>query len=155
RLNVGVRRRRRIILAANSAWNIANFRAGLIRALEANGYDPVVVAPADAGGEVEQRLARLPIERVPVRIQRSGLNVLADLRLLLSYRRIMKRAEAAAFLGFTIKPNIYGCLAARSLGVPALANISGLGTVFIKPGPLLLLVTRLYRAAFKRAAVVF
>lgn len=146
--------RGRIILAANSAWNIANFRGGLVQALAANGYDPVVVAPADADS-VEQRLAELPIERVPVRVQRSGLNVLADFRLLLSYRRILKQTQAAAFLGFTIKPNIYGCLAARSLGIPALANISGLGTVFIKPGPLLLLVTRLYRAAFRRAAVVF
>jgi glycosyltransferase involved in cell wall biosynthesis len=147
--------RRRIILAANSAWNIANFRAGLIGALAANGYDPVVVAPPDADDQVEKRLAELPIQRVRVRIQRSGLNVIADLRLLLGYHRILKETQAAAFLGFTIKPNIYGCLAARSLGVSALANISGLGTVFIKPGPLLLLVTRLYRAAFKRAAVVF
>ena len=148
-----VRKLPRVVLAANSAWNVLNFRSGLIRALEANDYGPVVVAPADSA--IEERLAELPIERVPIRIERSGVNPVADLRLLLSYRKILKGARAAAFLGFTIKPNIYGCLAARSLGIPALANISGLGTVFIKPGPLLSLVTWMYRLALGRAAVVF
>lgn len=148
-----VRRLPRVVLAANSAWNVLNFRAGLIRALEAHDYGPVVVAPHDPA--IEEELAELPIERVPIRIERSGLNPLADLRLLLAYRDILKHARAAAFLGFTIKPNIYGCLAARSLGIAALANISGLGTVFIKPGPLLLLVTWLYRIALGKAEVVF
>ena len=88
-------------------------------------------------------------------IDRSGLNPVADLRLLREYRRILKRLRPAAFLGFTIKPNIYGCIAARALGIPAIANISGLGTVFIKRGLLLAFVTRLYRFALSRAAIVF
>jgi glycosyltransferase involved in cell wall biosynthesis len=67
----------------------------------------------------------------------------------------MKRLRPVAYLGFTIKPNIYGCLAAARAGIPAIANISGLGTVFIRRGPLLALVTRLYRRALRRAAVVF
>lgn len=144
---------RRVILAANSSWNIVNFRAGLIRALKQAGYEPVVVAPLDP--LAEERMPELAVERAVIRIDRSGLNPLADLRLLREYRRTLKRLRPAAFLGFTIKPNIYGCIAARSLGIPAIANISGLGTVFIKRGPLLALVTRLYRFGLKRAAVVF
>ena len=88
-------------------------------------------------------------------IDRSGLNPLADLRLIARYRRLLKQIRPAAFLGSTIKPNIYGAIAARSLGIPVIANISGLGTVFIKRGPLLALVTRLYRFALSHAAVVF
>ena len=42
---------RRVILAANSSWNIVNFRAGLIRALKQAGYEPVVVAPLDEAAE--------------------------------------------------------------------------------------------------------
>jgi glycosyltransferase involved in cell wall biosynthesis len=145
--------RRRIVLAANSSWNIVNFRAGLIRALKAAGYEPLVVAPVEAAAE--ERMKALGVERKTVIMQRSGLNPLADLTLLLEYRQILRNARASAFLGFTIKPNIYGCLAARWARVPAIANISGLGTVFIRQGPLLALVTRLYRAALSRAAVVF
>lgn len=144
---------RRVVLSGNSSWNIVAFRSGLIRALREDGYEPVVIAPIDP--PAEERMARLEVERIVVRIDRSGLNPLADLRLMLQYRSILKRLAPIAYLSFTIKPNIYGCLAARAVGVPAIANISGLGTVFIRPGPLLALVNRLYRVALSRAAVVF
>ena len=144
---------RRVVLGGNSSWNIVSFRSGLIRALQERGYEPVVVAPIHAAAEA--RMAELGVERIVVRFERSGLNPLADLRLLAQYRSILRRVRPVAYLGFTIKPNIYGCLAARQAGVPAIANISGLGTAFIGGGPLLAVVTRLYRLALRRAAVVF
>jgi glycosyltransferase involved in cell wall biosynthesis len=142
-----------VVLAANSSWNIVSFRSGLIRALKAEGYEPIVLAPVDPAAE--QRMDDLGVERIVVRIERSGLNPFADLALVLKYRRLLKRLRPIAYLGFTIKPNIYGSIAARLTGIPAIANISGLGTVFIKRGPLLALVSRLYRFALKRVAVAF
>jgi len=144
---------RRVVLAGNSSWNIVNFRSGLIHALKAAGYEPVVIAPVDPAAE--QRMAALGVERIVIAMQRSGLNPLADLRLLLTYRRLLKDLQPVAYLGFTIKPNIYGGIAARFAAVPLIANISGLGTVFIKRGSLLALVSRLYRFALKGAAVTF
>lgn len=144
--------RRPIVLAANSSWNIVNFREGLIRALRERGYRPVVIAPHDPAAE--GRMAALGVERFALPIDRSGLNPLADLRLLLGYRKLVKQLLPAAFLSFTIKPNIYGCLAASSLRIPAIPNVSGLGTAFIRPGPLQWLVTGLSRFAFRKAAVV-
>ena len=144
---------RPVVLAANSSWNIVNFRSGLVRALKAEGYQPIVVAPLDPAAE--PRMAELDVQRIVVPIQRSGLNPLSDLGLLRKYSSILKRVRPVAYLGFTIKPNIYGGIAARSLGIPVIANISGLGTVFIRRGALLALVSRLYRFALKRAAVVF
>ena len=61
----------------------------------------------------------------------------------------------AAFLGFTIKPNIYGTLAAKSLKIPAIPNVSGLGTAFIGGGPLERIVAGLYRVAFRGLRSVF
>jgi glycosyltransferase involved in cell wall biosynthesis len=142
---------RRIVLAANSAWHIANFRSELIHALSARGFAPIAIAPPDP----DHRLRALGIEQRDVGLSRSGLNPLADLRLLIGYRRILQRERPLAYLGFTIKPNIYGCYAAGMLGIPAIANISGLGTAFIRRGPLLWLVSTLYRIALRRAAVVF
>ena len=144
---------RRVVLAANSLWNIVNFRAGLIRGLKTAGYEPVVLAPAD--DKLNDRIQALGVRHVPVAVDRSGLNPVGDLKLLAAYRRALNELRPAAFLGFTIKPNIYGCMAARSLGIPAVANISGLGTVFIRSGPLLALVTALYRFALARAVVFF
>jgi glycosyltransferase involved in cell wall biosynthesis len=143
---------RTVVVAANSAWNIANFRGGLIRGLLAAGYRPVVIAPPDASSEA--RIAAMGAELIPIAIDRSGLNPAADLRLFATYRHHLRQLRPAAFLGFTVKPNIYGSLAATSLGIPAIPNVSGLGTAFIRKGPLERLVGALYRLAFRRARVV-
>jgi glycosyltransferase involved in cell wall biosynthesis len=144
---------RTIVLSANSDWNIANFRGGLIRGLRSAGYEPVVIAPQDRAAD--GRMKEFEVERIAVPIQRSGLNPVADLALLARYRGLLKRLRPAAYLGYTIKPNIYGSLAAASLGIPAIPNVSGLGTAFIRSGPLQDLVKALYRIGFKRAPVVF
>lgn len=145
--------RRTIVLSANSDWNIANFRVGLIRGLRGAGYDPVVIAPPDPAAE--SRMQSLGVERIPIAIERSGLNPLADFMLIRRYRTLLKARRPAAYLGFTIKPNIYGTLAAASLGIPAVPNVSGLGTAFMRRGPLQQIVVRLYRIGFRRAPVVF
>ncbi len=144
---------RTVVIAANSDWNIVTFRQGLIRAIEAAGYDPLILAPSDPASE--QRMRQLGVDRIPVDIERSGLNPFADFRLLLQYRRLLKKLTPAAFLGFTIKPNIYGCIAARLARVPAVANVSGLGTVFLKSGLLERFVVPMYRYALSRADLVF
>jgi glycosyltransferase involved in cell wall biosynthesis len=144
---------RTIVLSANSDWNIANFRPRLICALRGAGYDPVVIAPQDPAAD--DRMRELDVERIPIRIDRSGLNPVADLRLLADYRRLLGRIQPAAYLGFTIKPNIYGAMAAASLGIPAIPNVSGLGTAFIRRGVLQSIVTALYRLGFSKAPAVF
>lgn len=113
----------------------------------------MVIAPQDPAAD--DRMRDLGVERIAIEIDRSGMNPVADLRLLARYRSLLKRLRPAAHLGYTIKPNIYGSFAAASLGIPALPNVSGLGTAFIRGGPLQMIVTRLYRAGFRRAPVVF
>lgn len=144
---------RTIVLSANSDWNIANFRQGLVRGLQSAGYRVVVIAPQDP--TADRRMRDLGVERIPIEIDRAGLNPLADLRLLLKYRSLLQQLKPAAYLSYTIKPNIYGSFAAASLGIPAFPNVSGLGTAFIQDGGLQALVTRLYRIGFARAPVVF
>lgn len=147
------RRQRRIVLAANSAWNIVHFRPALVQALQRERFEPLIVAPADA--DDPRSVEALGVALEPVAINRSGLSIWDDLRLFVAYVRILRRIDPAAFLGFTIKPNIYGSLAARLLGIPAIANISGLGTAFMTPGLLTRFVAALYRFALKRTPVVF
>jgi glycosyltransferase involved in cell wall biosynthesis len=142
----------KIVLSANSDWNIANFRPGLIRALKLAGYEPVVIAPHEPAAD--SRMRELDVERITVRIDRSGLNPWADLKLLATYKKLLGRLRPTAYLGYTIKPNIYGSLAAGSLGIPAIPNVSGLGTAFMRAGPLQRVVTTLYRLGFRRAPVV-
>ena len=78
----------------------------------------------------------LHVERIAVKIDRSGVNPFADLGLLHTYRELLRRLWPAAYLSFTIKPNIYGARAAAAWGIPAMPNVSGLGTTFIAGGPM-------------------
>ncbi len=92
---------------------------------------------------------------MPIEVDRKGLNPIAELFLLSRLRLLLRRLRPSAYIGFTIKPNIYGALAASTLGIPVIANVSGLGTTFIRPGVLQRIVTNLYRVAFRRAVVFF
>ncbi|HZF94058.1 MAG TPA: glycosyltransferase family 4 protein [Allosphingosinicella sp.] len=141
-----------VAISINASWNIFNFRAGLIRALRAKGYDVVALSPADA---YAPRLAELGARHVAVPMDSAGVSPVHDLALLARYRRALKSAKADVFLGYTAKPNVWGSLAAQSLGIPTINNVSGLGTAFIREGLLTRIVTTLYRAAFRRSATVF
>ncbi len=144
---------RTIIIAANAAWNLVNFRAALIRALIENGYRVVAAAPGDPAAEAG--LAALGCEFVAIPIDSRGLSPVGDLRTLLAFHALFRRIRPLALLGYTIKPNVYGSLAARAVGIPAINNISGLGTAFIRRNWLTVLVKRLYRTGLAGSHVVF
>ena len=141
-----------LALSANDGWAVVNYRRGLIAALQRAGYRIAVLAPdgphSDAIRDLGASFHVLPM-------QAKGRSPLGDLMVLGRYRRALRRLRPAAFLGFTIKPNIYGSLAAHSLGIPVINNITGLGAMFEQQGALNRLVTALYRVALGRSAKVF
>jgi glycosyltransferase involved in cell wall biosynthesis len=141
-----------IALATNDCWNIVNYRAGLIRALQAAGFRVAVLAPA---GPHQQAICALGAEFLAVPMAPRGKSPLGDLRTFAAFRSRLRRLRPAAFLGFTAKPNIYGSLAAHALGIPVFNNISGLGAVFGRRGPLQRLVCGLYTVALRRSSTVF
>lgn len=141
-----------IAISINASWNIFNFRAGLIRALQAEGHEVVALSPPDA---FAPRLAELGVHHVAVPMDSAGISPAHDLVLLARYRRALKAVRPDVFLGYTAKPNIWGSIAAQSLGIAVVNNVSGLGTAFIREGLLTRIVTMLYRAAFRRSATVF
>lgn len=142
-----------IMVCANLAWNLVNFRAGLIRALVGEGYPVVAVAPADPA--MEARLAELGCSFAAVPIDAAGLSPWRDWQTFMALRRLIRQHRPVAWLSWTIKPNVYGSLAAAGQGVAALPNVSGLGTAFIRRNLLTALVKRLYRTGFRRAPTVF
>ncbi len=143
--------RPRVLISANSFWNIKNFRSALIEALVAEGWDVLIAAPEADGSWFD----RPEVTAVPITLDRSGMNPLRDLMLILAYHKLIRFYRPTIFLGFTAKPNIYGPIAARFSNVPCLPNVSGLGTAFINAGLLTALVSRMYRMAFARCPIVF
>ncbi len=149
---------KKIIIAANSAFNLTNHRVGLINGLLNEGYKVLAISPID---EFASRLKELDCQHVPLQIDRKGTDIGRDLLLFWRYRILMKQHKPDIYLGFTVKPNIYGSLAAQSLGIPVINNISGLGTVFGAMSTTLYgrflsrLVRILYRFALLRSKKIF
>ena len=141
-----------IVISINASWNVINFRRGLIRGLQAEGFRVVALAPSDA---YSGRFAELGVEHVPLAMDNQGVSPARDFGLLLRYLAALRRIRPAAFLGYTAKPNVYGSLAAHALGIPVINNVSGLGTAFIRQGLLTKIVSSLYRLSFRRSATVF
>ena len=128
-------------------------RAGLIRALVAQGYEVIAVAPQDV---YALRLAELGCRFVPLHMENGGTNPVRDGVLWWRFLRLFARERPdVVYLGYTVKPNVYGSLAARALGIPVINNIAGLGAVFIQDGWLVRLVRGLSRMALCPAAKVF
>ena len=142
----------KIIISINTSWNFINFRSGLIKALVASGHEVVAVAPKDA---CSARLPLLGCRYVPLPMDNKGTNPVKDMLLLWRYHTLFRREKPGVYLGYTVKPNIYGSIAAHLNKIPVINNIAGLGAVFISDGWLTGLVKKLYTLALFRSNKVF
>lgn len=141
-----------MLICSNTAWSLVNFRAGLIRAMLSLGYEVVAAAPADGH---EGRLARLGCRFVELPMVSASKAVYPDLLLLGRFLRLFRRERPDVFLGYTIKPNVFGSLAARMAGVPAINNIAGLGAAFNARSRLARIAGALYRVSLAGSMRVF
>jgi glycosyltransferase involved in cell wall biosynthesis len=140
------------LISINASWNIVNFRKGLVAGLQEAGFDVAALAPPD---EFSAELAGLGVPYHSIEMDKQGTSPVRDAMLLARYRRLLGRIRPDVYLGYTIKPNIYGSLAAQSLGIPVINNVAGLGVTFMSGGAINQLVRRMYRAAFARSRHVF
>jgi len=142
----------RVVIGLNSSWNLVNFRSGLIRALVKAGHEVISVAPHD---DYSAKIPSLGCKYVPLAIDAKGKNPLKELFLVLMFIRLFKTTRPDVFLGYTIKPNIYGSLAARLCGVKVINNIAGLGISFQSRTIFTRFLERLYRIALSSSCRVF
>ena len=141
-----------IVISYNGCWYVWNTRRPLIQALQNAGYRLSVVAPRD---DYTEKLIEMGLGYRDIELDAKGINPLRDLKTLSQYKRIYRELSPSIILQYTIKPNIYGSIAAKGLGIPVVNNITGLGTVFERHGPLQAAVRMLYRYAFSQADMIF
>ena len=144
--------KKKILISLNTAWNLLNFRAGLIQGLINSGFEVIAVAPKD---KYVAELELLGCRFVHLEMDNQGTHPLRDLLLLWRYWRLFKTERPDLNLFYTVKPNVYGSLASSFCGIPFINNVSGLGAVFIRGGWLRRFVSALYRLAFRNSTRVF
>jgi glycosyltransferase involved in cell wall biosynthesis len=152
----------RILLIASYAPSLRNFRGALIEALIERGLEVHVAAPALLSESSSRDwLTERGVFCHDAPLSRAGLNPVADLRALRALTQLIRDIEPQIFLGYTIKPVIWGLLAAHWAGVPQrVALITGLGYAFTgnasgKRAVLRSLIRMLYSFALRRATLAF
>lgn len=143
---------KRVLFLVNHDVVIYNFRLEIVEKLLEEGYEVYISSPY---GERIDDLIELGCHYTETAISRHGTNLIQDFKLLLHYRKLMKEVQPSVVLTFTIKPNIYGGMAARSLNIPYIANITGLGTAVENSGLMQKVTVQLYKIAFKKIQTVF
>lgn len=120
----------RILVMGGFAESLVNFRGVLLREMVACGHEVYTCAP-EVSTEVGAALSEFGVTYYPVTLDRTGLNPIRDLLSIKSLVALFRSIKPDIFLGYTIKPVIYGSIAARIAGVPAIFSmITGLGYSF-------------------------
>jgi glycosyltransferase involved in cell wall biosynthesis len=133
----------KILLFANTDWYIYNFRLALAKELRSRGHDVILVSPP---GNFHEQLQADGFRWISFPLSRQGINPFSELQTLWRLIRIYRREKPDILHHFTIKPVIYGSLAAHLLKIKGIVNsITGLGHLFIDPG----LITRIVRSLAK------
>ncbi len=140
---------KKVAIVVNTAWNIVNFRLGLIEALMAQGHQVLAIAPPD---NYLARIEETGCQFIPLkRLERKGTNPVRDLQLTHELYRVFQREKVDVALLYTIKPNIYGSFAAAFANVKTICTVTGLGYSFISNGLVSRIAKGLYKRAFRRA----
>lgn len=124
---------KRIVIVANTTWNIYNFRQNIIRKLIREGHEVIVMAPVDKFITYTETIRE--VTHIPIRhLHRDSVNPFQDLRLMFEFIRLYRKFKPDLIIHYTVKPNIYGGIAARLLGIASIGVITGLGYSLMHEG---------------------
>lgn len=146
-----------LLFVVNEAFFFVSHRLPIALEARRRGYDVHVAAPSDNVWAPEDysvaELEKLGLRFHEIPISRRGTHPLQELRTFVALLRLYRRLRPDIVHHLTIKPNLYGGVAARLAGVPSVVYaITGLGQMFVATeGPLRLIrpmVLSLMRFAF-------
>ncbi|MGE5464675.1 MAG: glycosyltransferase, partial [Syntrophothermus sp.] len=147
----------KIVLFANTDWYLYNFRLSLAKELRVQGHEVILLSSA---GPFQNLLQDDGFRWVSFPLSRQGINPFYELWTLWRLTRLYHQLDPDVVHHFTIKPVLYGSLAAHLLRIPGIINsITGLGHVFIDPEPVTRILRRvagwLYRINLRGTEVIF
>lgn len=117
----------KIVMLSGDSYSLINFRGHLLREMVRQGHEVIACAPSIKNSVLEA-LSGIDVRFIPLPFDRTGMNPLADLTMLVRIWRILFRLHPDLLLSYTLKSVIYGSLAGRLAGVKAIFSIiSGMG----------------------------
>ncbi len=141
-----------ILIFTNHSEGLYKFRCELVSAMLDAGHEVHICLP---NGLFISELTQMGCIFEPCEFNRHGINPFAEIQMIRDYKKIIKSLSPDVVLTYTIKPNVYGGMACASLGVPYIANITGLGTAVENGGILQKITLTLYKIGLQKAQKVF
>lgn len=142
----------RVLILANSDIGLYKFRKELIEELLKEHKVFICLPNGEFIGElVSMGCKFISCELLDCR----GTNPIKELKLMSFYKALIKKSKPDIVFTYTIKPNVYGGAACASLGVPYVANITGLGTALENGGILQKITLALYKRGLRKSQKVF
>lgn len=142
----------KVLMLINDTTYAYNLRAAILKRLVSEGYETVIVGQLL---QHQDKLKAIGCRLIGVETGRHGTNPLADIKLMMLYRNILKSEKPDIVLTYNIKPNVYGGMACKQLGIKYFPNITGLGKPVENPGNLQKLTIQLYKYGVSGANCVF
>ncbi|MCF0115029.1 MAG: glycosyltransferase family 4 protein, partial [Erysipelotrichaceae bacterium] len=140
-----------IALMTNNDDDVYCFRLELIQVFIKEGYDVLISCPYGTKFEL---MKDIPYLYDNPEIDRRGTNVFADFKLIMHYLKLFIDYKPSVVLTYTAKPGVYASLAARSLGIPYINNVTGLGSVLNKTGLMRKFIMGLFKFAYSKAVCI-
>ena len=142
----------RVMILANNDVGLYKFRRELVEAL-LKEHEVYICLP---DGDFVKKLTEMGCRFIPCDLlDRHGTNPAKELKLLAWYKKVLKEYKPDIVFTYTIKPNVYGGAACAELGIPYVANITGLGTAVENGGLMQKITLTLYRFGLRKAQKVF
>ncbi|MEQ9809774.1 glycosyltransferase family 4 protein [Streptococcus jiangjianxini] len=138
--------KKKVLFLVNHDLVIYNFRLEIIERLLSEGFEVHISSP---NGIRILELVSMGCKFHEIHINRHGMNPMEEMRLIQTYKKLFRKVKPLVILGFTIKPNIYGAIAAKKFNIPFIANITGLGTAVEYKSWKQPIFIKLYQYAFK------
>ncbi len=142
----------KIAFIGNSSLTMHNFRINLLKDMIKSGHKVVVIAPKDSDTTA---FKSQKIKFIPIDVDCKGINPLKDIKLAIQLFKIYKKEKFDFIFHYTIKPVIYGSIAAGLAKIRHISVITGLGYTFLNEGFINKLVIRLYRFSLKNSLEVW
>ena len=146
----GTGAKKKLMVITNHYYMLWQFRRELIEKLMED-YDVIISTPFVGH---EDDFAAMGCTMIETDVDRRGINPKTDMKLYLTYRRLLKEHHPDMVVTYSIKPNVYAGYACRQMRIPYCVNVQGLGTAFQKKG-LREIVIRMYKIALKKAKTVY
>ena len=142
----------RILFLSNHELTLLCFRTELLQKLIDAGHEVILAQPR---GEFYSTFERMGCQQINIDMEQYGMNPIEEYSIIRTYETLLRRLRPDVLLCYTIKPNLYGGIAAAKLGIPYIATITGLGRAFERGKLFAALMKGLYRVALRRVNCLF